>query len=210
MPSRLSFAFILLLAVLLLAPMLTSAAPSTQILQATATPIPTASPGHGQGMAILKAEADKAMVQPGEEVRFTLQIKSTGTRDLNGVNVVYDAPAGLELLTATATRSLFIDLWENHLKVEVGDLPPKEVVEILMVARVPADIPEGTALVSHFRVSSAYAGSQEAIAGFTVGNKGSSLALPQTGRGIALVLVGVVLAIGIILLHGLRSHHTSA
>lgn len=198
------------MAVLLLAPLLASAAPSTQILQTTPTPIPTTSPGHGQGMAILKAEADKAMVQPGEEVRFTLQIKSTGTRDVNGVNVVYDAPAGLELLTATATRSLFIDLWENHLKVEVGNLPPKEVVEILIVARVRADTPEGTALVSHFWASSAYAGSQEAIAGITVGNKGSSLALPQTGRGIALVLVGVVLAIGILLLHGLRSQHTSA
>lgn len=183
-----------------------TAAPVAQILQNTPTPQTESStdPGAGQAMAIMKAEADKTTVLPGEEVRLLLQIDSTGTRELDGPHVICDAPAGLQFTNVTSSRGKHIDFWEGHLDVDVVNLMYGDSVTITAIAKVKPDVAEGTALVTHCSVHSSYVGSQEAIIGISVGSEEPKIALPQTGGGIVVLLVGLVLAAGLVVIRQVR------
>jgi hypothetical protein len=181
-----------------------------QMLQATPTAMAEAQSddtGHRQGFAILKAEANKTTAMPGDEVRFVLQIKSTGTWQLDGPRVEYAPPTGLTILNAISSRGKLIDFWDEHATIDVVNLAAGDAVDITIVAKVGATVAEGTALVSHFMVSSANSGAQEAIIGVAVGQpaKATAAGLPTTGGGVLLLLVGVVLAGGLIALRQFRT-----
>ncbi|MGQ9517537.1 MAG: hypothetical protein ACUVT1_09725 [Anaerolineae bacterium] len=158
-----------------------------------------------QGMAITRAETDKPTAGPGDEVRFLLQIQSTGALELKGLKVEYEAPAGLELVTASASRDADIHISDRRLNIDLGDIPPNGRVEISVIARVKSDAGEGTALVNHFRVSCRDLGSQEAVIGLSIAGRQPSHALPQAGNSIALMLVGIGLAAGILIIHQIRA-----
>lgn len=162
-----------------------------------------------QGMAITRAEADKPTAGPGDEVRFLLQIQSTGAQELRGLTVEYEAPADLELVTASASRDADIRIFDRHLNVSLGNIPPNDRVEIAVIARVGSDAGEGAALANHFKVSSRDLGSQEAVIGLSIASRQVARTLPQAGSSIALMLVGIGLAAGILIIHQIRAR-TSA
>jgi hypothetical protein len=168
-----------------------------------------ADPGAGQQMTLMKAEADKSFVMPGEEVRFLLQIKSTGTRELAGPLVVFDVPATLMPVTATSSRGQHITVYEKRVEVDVVNLMYGDTVDITIVCKVKPDVPLGTAIVSTFQINSAYAGSQQANIGITVGKApaqaGAQGGLPKAGGGLlALLLVGIALGVAALVARGFR------
>jgi len=181
-----------------------AAAPAEQILQSTPTPESEPDPGRGQSMAIMKAEADKSTVLPGDSFRLFLQIDSTGTRELNGPRVICDASAGVIFTNVTSTRGQHIDFYEGHFDVDVVNLMYGDSVTITAVAKAKSDVPEGTALVTHCKVHSGYSGTQEAVIGVAVGKEEPKLALPETGGGIAILLVGLLLGVGLVLIRQFR------
>jgi LPXTG-motif cell wall-anchored protein len=152
----------------------------------------------------MKAEADRTMVPAGEEVRLVLQIDSTGTRELNGPKIICDASPGLQFTNVTSSRGQYIDFWETHFDVDVVNLQYGDSVTITAVGKVKEDVAEGTALVTHCTVHTNYAGSQDAVIGISVGSEEPKLALPQTGGGIAVLLVGLVLATGLVVIRRFR------
>ena len=181
-----------------------AAAPAEQILQSTPTPEGESNPGGGQSMAIMRAEASKSTVLPGDDFRLYLQIDSTGTKELAGPRVICDASAGVTFTNVTSTRGQHVDFYETHFDVDVVNLMYGDSVTITAVAKVKSDVPEGTALVTHCKVHSAYVGSQEAVIGVSVGKEEPKLALPQTGGGIAILLVGLLLGVGLVLIRQFR------
>jgi LPXTG-motif cell wall-anchored protein len=184
-----------------------SAATAAQILQTTPTPAAetTADEGAGQSMAIMKAEADRTTVLPGESVSLVLQIDSTGTRQLEGPRVICQASPGLHFTNVTSSRGQHIEFWEGRFDVDVVNLQYGDSVTITAVGKVQDGVAEGTALVTHCTVDSAYVGSQEAIIGVSVGSEEPKMALPQTGGGMLLVLaIGLLLAIGLVLIRRFR------
>jgi len=170
-------------------------------------------PGSGQNMTLMKAEVDKPKAAPGEEVRFLLQIKSTGTRELDGPRVIYDAPAGISIISATSTRGKNIDVWEKRADVDVVNLMYGDSVDITIVARIKSDVPVGTAIVSNFQISSASVGAVQASLGVLVVAPGATAAagspLPKAGGGIFLLLLGIVLAVTALGLRGVRSRRAA-
>ena len=189
------------------------AAHAAQILQTTPTPASTTKDdaGAGQAMAIMKAEADRTTVLPGESVRLVLQIDSTGTRQLDGPRVVCDASPGLHFTNVTSSRGQHIDFWEGHYEVDVVNLQYGDSVTITAVGKVQEGVAEGTALVTHCTVYSAYIGSQEAVIGVSVGSEEPKMALPQTGGGLLLVLaIGLLLAVGLVVIRRFRYHAPAA
>ena len=189
-----------------------AAAPAEQILQSTPTPEGESEPdpGRGQSMTIMKAEADKSTVLPGDSFRLYLQIDSTGTRELAGPRVVCDASTGVVFTNVTSTRGQHIDFYEGHFDVDVVNLMYGDSVTITAEAKAKSDVPEGTALVTHCKVHSSYSGTQEAVIGVAVGKEEPKLALPQTGGGIAILLVGLLLAVGLVVIRQFRYREPKA
>ncbi len=174
-----------------------------------AAPLTAAGPA-AQGMAITRAEADKATAGPGDEVRFLLQLQSTGDQSLQGVELEYIPPAGLELVTASASRDAQITLDTQRLMVLLEDIPPQDRVEITIVVRVGSQAKEGAALVNHFTVTSGAMGSQEAVVALSIAGRQSAASLPQAGSSLSLLLVGIGLAAGVLILHHIRARSSPA
>lgn len=192
-----------------------SADPTAQIMQNTptpaSTPISPADPGEGQAMTIVRADANKTTALPGEQVRLYLQVKSTGRQNLEGLHVSYEAPAGLTVLNVITSRGNF-SLYQGHVDINVPNLRAGDLVQIIIDAQVNSNVSEGTALVSHFKVYTSYAGAQEAVIGINVGQAkpAAKKVLPQTGAGLAMLLAGLLLAGGLIVIRQLRSRKTRA
>ncbi len=167
--------------------------------------------GGGQAMTLVKAEVDKPTAAPGDEVRFFFQIKSTGTRELDGPRLVYDAPAGISILSATSSRGKIINQWEQRADVDVVNLMYNDTVDITIVARIKPTVATGTAIVSDFQISSAYAGATTARLGINVVTPGAKAAsaLPKTGGGIFLLVLGIILAVSALVLRGLQGRRTT-
>jgi hypothetical protein len=155
---------------------------------------------------------DKTSAAPGEEVRFLFQIKSTGTRELDGPRLIYDAPAGISIISATSSRGKILNVWEQRADIDVVNLMYNDTVDITIVARIKPGVATGTAIVSDFTISSAYAGAQSARLGINVVAAGAKPAgaLPKTGGGIFLLVLGIILAVTALVLRGVQGRRTAA
>jgi len=98
---------------------------------------------------------------PGQTIRYTIQVTNTlrkpdGSGQMMGQVMVTDLlPEVMHPVAATSTAGT-IEWWGNLLTVDVGELPPDQVVTIILVARLRDDMPV-TALIPN-RVSLIYSG----------------------------------------------------
>lgn len=157
-------------------------------------------------ITILKAEAKKTSVEPQEEVELFLHVKNDGVSDAENIHVFFDAPTGLKINSATSSRGERIDFRDGHLDLHLGTLKAGESAEISVFVEVEESVPAGTVIVSSLFVEPEGGRAQAAAISITVvDGTAREEALPQTGSGLLILLIGIFLGVSLVVIRQVRS-----